>query len=328
MWFCRVLQNLLIPKASLLRLWVLQNTVYINSILGYQTALPTMLALRPSLRLASDLPSAVPGVWHADALGAGQQQVQLTGFARLDEQLPGGGWPVGALSEVLQPMAGLHEWQLVLPALAQATARRLGAVVMVAPPCEPFGRALQAQGLLAERLCLVRADSAKAALWSAEQALRCRDVLAVLAWLPQAQPAALRRLQLAAAQQQQLLWVFRPASAAPQASPALLRLLVQGLALPGDAAAAPGMQVQILKRRGPPLAQGLDLPGCHPRLAQVLLAQADRRRAAQEVASALVASRNALAAQAPGRSRVLPVRVDGAEGRGHALDRAAIALVR
>lgn len=235
---------------------------------------------------------------------------------------------MGALSEVLQPMAGLHEWQLVLPALAQATARRKGAVVVVAPPCEPFCRALQAQGLLAERLCLVWADSAKAALWSAEQALRCRDVLAVLAWLPQAQPAALRRLQLAAAQQQQLLWVFRPASAATQASPALLRLLVQGLAMPGDAAAAPGMQVQILKRRGPPLAQGLDLPGCHPRLAQVLLAQAERRRAAQEVASALVASRNALAAQAPGRSRVLPVRVDGAEGRGHAVDRAAIALVR
>lgn len=225
-----------------------------------------MPAPRPHLRVAFDLPSAVPGVWHADALGAGSQPAQPTGYALLDAQLPGGGWPVGALSEVLQPMAGLHEWQLVLPALAQAAARRVGCVVVVAPPCEPFGPALKEQGLLAERLCVVRADNAKAALWAAEQALRCREVLAVMAWLPQAQSAALRRLQLAAAQQQQLLWVFRPASAAPQASPALLRLQVQGLALPGDAVISPGMQVQILKRRGPPLVQGLDLPGCHPRL--------------------------------------------------------------
>ena len=81
-----------------------------------------MPAPRSSLRVAFDLPSAVPGVWHADALGAGLQSAQPTGFVQLDAQLPGGGWPVGALSEVLQPMAGLHEWQLVLPALAQAYA--------------------------------------------------------------------------------------------------------------------------------------------------------------------------------------------------------------
>ena len=291
-----------------------------------------MPAPRSSLRVAFDLPSAVPGVWHADALGAGLQSAQPTGFALLDAQLPGGGWPVGALSEVLQPMAGLHEWQLVLPALAQAAARRVGAVVVVAPPCEPFGPALQAQGVLAERLCVVRADNAKAALWAAEQALRCRDVLAVMAWLPQAQPAALRRLQLAAAQQQQLLWVFRPVSAAPQASPALLRLQVQGLALPGDAAASPGMQVQILKRRGPPLVQGLDLPGCHPRLAQVLAAQAERRRAAQWTANALVVRRNAtLGLGAPAAAPVRLVQASGIaapERRGHALDRVAVAVVR
>ncbi|ART48518.1 translesion DNA synthesis-associated protein ImuA [Acidovorax carolinensis] len=280
-----------------------------------------MPAPRPFLREVSNLPFAVPGVWHADALGAGLQPAQPTGFAQLDAQLPGGGWPVGALSEVLQPMAGLHEWQLVLPALAQAMARRVGAVVVVAPPCEPFGPALKAQGLSVDRLCVVRADSAKAALWAAEQALRCRDVLAVMAWLPLAQAAALRRLQVAAAQQQQLLWVFRPASAAPQASPALLRLQVQGLALPGDATASPGMQVQILKRRGPHLVQGLDLPGCHPRLAQVLAAQAERRRAAQWIANALVVRRNA----APGLGAS---GMAGPERRGHALDRAAVALVR
>jgi protein ImuA len=77
-------------------------------------------------------------------------------------------------------MAGLHEWQPGLPALAQVVARRVGAVV-VAPPCEPFAPALKAQGLSAECLCLVRADNARAALWAAEQALRCRDVVDVMA---------------------------------------------------------------------------------------------------------------------------------------------------
>ena len=284
-----------------------------------------------SLRIAPDLPSAVPGVWHADALGAGPQAAQPTGHALLDAQLPGGGWPVGALCEVLQPLAGLHEWQLVLPALAQATARRTGAVVAVAPPCEPFGPALKAQGLPPERLCVVRASSARAAFWAAEQALRCHGVLAVMAWLPQAPAAALRRLQLAAAQQQQLLWVFRPVSAAPQASPALLRLQVQGLqvlGLPAGAStsAAPGLQVQILKRRGPPLVQALDLPGCHPRLAQALAAQAERRHAAQVVARAMVARYNAAALG----GQAAPMRPEPAvvalQGRGHALDRIAAAM--
>jgi protein ImuA len=232
------------------------------------------------------------------------------------------------LSEVLQPAVGLHEWQLVLPALAQAVARSAGAVVVVAPPCEPFGPALRAQGLAAERLCVVRADTARAALWAAEQALRCRDVLAVMAWLPQAQSAALRRLQLAAAQHDQLLWVFRPLGVAQQASPALLRLRLEGQALPGDGVAPPGMQVHILKRRGPPLVEGILLPGCHPRLAQVLLAQAERRRAAQVVASAWVAARSAAAAPAPPGGHGAPPGKTGPEGRGHALDRAAMALVR
>lgn len=297
-----------------------------------------MFAQHHSLRVAaSDLPLAVPGVWHADALGAGLWPVQPTGHAVLDAQLPGGGWPVGALCEVLQPLAGGHEWQLVLPALGQATALRPGAVVVVAPPCEPFAAALQAQGLAAQRLCVVRADGA-AALWAAEQALRCPEVLAVMAWLPRVQAAALRRLQLAAAQQRQLLWVFRPVEAAMQASPALLRLQVAGLAMPGGASALPGMQVRILKRRGPPLAKGLDLPGCHPRLAQVLAAQAERRRAAQvDAGSALAAGRLAAATKTLGGLTMPPgwgpsepsdALETKPEGRAHALDRAAIALVR
>lgn len=226
----------------------------------------------------------MPGVWHADAVGAHMQATQPTGYRLLDAELPGNGWPMGAMSEVFQPLAGLHEWQLVLPALVEATAQRAGVVVAVAPPHEPFGPALNTRGLSTRRLCVVQADTALAALWAAEQALRCQEVLAVMAWLPQAQPAALRRLHLAAAQHQQMLWVFRPLSMTHQPSQATLRLLVQAESLPGENGLASSLQVQILKRRGPPLARDLHLPVCHPRLAQVLAAQAQRRSAAQEAA--------------------------------------------
>lgn len=303
----------------------MHNTGYIYSIvLSFSPSFSRMSALRHSLRVAvSDRPFAVSGVWHADELGACQQRVQATGYGALDAQLPGGGWPVGALSEVLQPVAGLHEWQLVTPALAQAVARRAGVVVMVAPPCEPFAPALQARGLPPQRWCVVRSAGA-AALWAAEQALRCPDVLALLAWLPQVQPAALRRLQVSAAQQQQLLWVFRPAEAGRQASPALLRLQVEGAPLSTAAAGAftaPGMRVHILKRRGPPLGQALDLPGCHLPLAQALAAQAARHRTAQAAGP-----QHAVHSPGPAVTGAAPVLPEGREA--HALDRVASAVGR
>jgi protein ImuA len=61
-------------------------------------------------------------------------------------------------------------------------------------------------------------------LWACEQALRCAEVSAVLAWLPRARVGELRRLQLAAAQHESLLFVLRPESVAQSASPARLRL--------------------------------------------------------------------------------------------------------
>lgn len=268
----------------------------------------------PLRSLAASAAPRLAGVWLADQLGtAAMARVQATGHAGLDAQLPGGGWPVGAMTEVLQPAAGLHVWQLVLPALAQATAARPGAVVLVAPPYEPFAPALRAGGLDAARLCRVQTVSAAQALWAAEQALRCRDVQAVLAWLPQAAPESLRRLQLAAAQMRQLLWVFRPARARQQASPAPLRLWVEAV----DGSGGAQIQVQVLKRRGPPMEQPLALPASQAALARVLAASAARgegRRAPQQPARPAV---------------VLPLAAwrDRLPGGGvqHALDRMAVA---
>ena len=210
---------------------------------------------------------AAPGllradVWRADALAVPRAQTLPSGDAALDAQLPGGGWPVGALTELLQAPGAHNEWRLLLPALARSGS---GPVVLVAPPHLPFAPALQAQGLQAHRLLwLGAADSPDtAALWLSEQALRCAAVDAVLAWLPQVRPEQLRRLQWAAAEHHKLLFVLRPEAAQAQASPAVLRLLL-------GVANSAALSVQILKRRGPPLADSLHLAARPAALLRVL----------------------------------------------------------
>ncbi|HXE20869.1 MAG TPA: translesion DNA synthesis-associated protein ImuA [Rhodoferax sp.] len=211
-----------------------------------------------SLSLTS---AALSQVWPAQELARADGAVLSTGYADLDRQLPGGGWPIGAMVELLQAHEYLHVWQLLLPGLVQAASCQVGPVVLVGAPGEPFCPGLRARGLPGERLLWVRADQAAARLWAAEQALRCAQVAAVLAWLPQARSAELRRLQLAAQQQGRLLFVLRGASSRNEASPARLRLLLEG-----DAA----LNVHILKRRGPPLDAAVTLPAHAPRLAALL----------------------------------------------------------
>ena len=72
-----------------------------------------------------------------------------------------------------------------------------------------------------------QARDAAARVWACEQALRCAGVSAVLAWLPQVRPEQLRRLQMAAQNFQQQLFVMRPLAAQQEASPAVLRLALE-----------------------------------------------------------------------------------------------------
>ncbi|GKT20259.1 translesion DNA synthesis-associated protein ImuA [Acidovorax sp. SUPP3334] len=266
----------------------------------------------------------LPGVWQGDALTAQSGRVQSSGHALLDAALPGGGWPLGSMTEVMQPAQGGAEWPLVLPALAQAAAQRGGRVVLVAPPGEPFAPALQAAGLPADRLCRVRplpSPHDKSAAWASEQALRCRDVLAVLAWLPLAPPEALRRLQLAAAQQAALLWVFRPQNHRQQASPAPLRLwVVQGRA-PGT------LQVHVTKRRGPPLMHPVPVCAHGPALFAVLAAvrALKARRFPSDALPPAVSAPPAQRALEPVQPvQSLPQAVVAFQEPVHALDRRAI----
>ncbi len=229
------------------------------------------MALRSVSSLLEDFGDAV---WRADAMAAAASASGLalpSGHAALDAQLPGGGWPVGALCEILQLQNGLQEWRLLLPALrALASVHECRQrVVLVGAPHVPFGPGLQAQGLDAHALLWVKAETPSECLWAAEQALRCAGVAALLVWLPKVRSEHLRRLHMAAHEHARLLWVMRPATAQLESSPAVLRLLVGGPTGQGSAH-DDTLQVQILKRRGPPLVQTLTLSARHARLSVLL----------------------------------------------------------
>ena len=225
-------------------------------------------------------------VWRAGELGGASLQTVATGYASLDQVLPGNGWPKGAMTEVLQPQAGAHEWGLVAPALAavQGASNGMNSIkgqmlVLVGAPHLPFGPALGAQRLDMPRMLCVHgaAGNAPSLLWATREALQCADVAAVLAWLPDARSAHLRRLQIAAHAHNKLLFVFRPLRAQQESSPAPLRLLLEG-AVHEDG----NLLVHVLKRRGPPLAAPVLLDTRPARLSALLAASRERVRRQRE----------------------------------------------
>ena len=207
-------------------------------------------------RVLADLPAADrPALWLADRLAqaaaAPASAVRPTGFAALDAELSGGGWPAAGLTELLLAEPGSAELRLLAPTLAATTPA--GTVLWIAPPCPPYAPALQTLGLAPGRQLIVTPDALADAAWAAEQGLRSGACTAVLWWqrdarLPAAVLAtALRRLHLAAQESACPLFALRPASVRMQASPAPLRLALEPRAH-GELA------VLAFKRRGPAMA--------------------------------------------------------------------------
>src|SRR5262245_42215618 len=178
-----------------------------------------------------------------------------SGYPSLDKQLPGGGWPTGALTEILPAREGIGELQLVLPALAALSwaAKR---TVWLAPPHLPYAPALAAAGVDLAHLAVVRAPGRRDALWAAEQVLRAGCCYALLGWFRRGSYEGQRRLGVAAESRPAWVALFRPGEAAREPSPACLRL-----ALEPDGEA---LSVRILKRRGAPAAAPLRLPVQRP----------------------------------------------------------------
>ena len=60
-----------------------------------------------------------PAIWRGDQYAKVAVESVATGFPELDAQLPGGGWPRAALTELLVNRPGVGELRLLMPALAR-----------------------------------------------------------------------------------------------------------------------------------------------------------------------------------------------------------------
>ena len=161
-------------------------------------------------------------LWRAGRTPMASASGMPTGHAALDALLPQGGWPPAALTELLLPADGVGELALLMPTLARLT-RQGGVVALVAPPYLPYAPAWQQAGVDLRRLEIVDCD-ARGALWAFEQCLRSAACAAVVGWPWQADPQALRRLQVAADSGDCLGFAFRDRKHAGNPSPAALRL--------------------------------------------------------------------------------------------------------
>jgi hypothetical protein len=201
-----------------------------------------------------------PGLWRAgggtdDGITPGIP----TGYPRLDRQLPGGGWPRHALTEILLEQYGAGELKLVMPALARLSrmndglendADREGSgerwLAWIAPPFQPYPPALLQWDIDLARMLIVRPRPGSETLWAAEQALASGTCAAVLLWPRPGDRiidhTASRRLQLAAARGHCQAFLFRTFRSLLQPSAAALRLKIE--------AGMHGTDVGILKSRG------------------------------------------------------------------------------
>jgi hypothetical protein len=210
-----------------------------------------------------------PAIWRGDDCARITDTVS-SGHAALDAVLPGGGWPRGALTELLVERQGIGELRLILPALSRLALEDRW-LAFIAPPYRLYAPSLANSGIDAERLICVHTASSQEQLWAAEQAMRSNACAAVVMWPSQLDEKAARRFQLAA-EEGRCFSVLYGKAGRPRASAAPLRLQLS--------AAKDGLAVEVLKRRGgqvPPLTLPLWRQSPNPRLLPRLLTMVPRR---------------------------------------------------
>lgn len=207
------------------------------------TERPPLSAPARAELLQGELPAAVQAaIWRGDQLGTPTTRVVLTGFPELDRELPGGGWPAHALTELLQPQPGVMEWRLLGPAIRDVASQGKH-VIVVSPPKHPHLPGLRQQGVDERLLVWIQAETPAERLWVTEQLVKANAAGLLISWLPQARQEQIRRLQVCAHSCNSPVFLCRPTTAEHEPSAAPLRLQVRH---------APDweLHVHLLKRKG------------------------------------------------------------------------------
>lgn len=182
--------------------------------------------------------TGIPGLWRGQPLHA-TTAVVSTRIEALDQALLGG-WPVGALTQIVGTSAGLG-FSLLVPALAALSSAGRH-VALICPPYLPYAPALASRGIDLGHLLWVQPPNTADALWAAEQITRSGLFAAVAYWGPGLDGTAERRLQLAADAGHCLAFCCR-STGANEHTYAAVRLAVAPLA-------EAQLQIDVLKCRG------------------------------------------------------------------------------
>ncbi|MBL4851576.1 MAG: translesion DNA synthesis-associated protein ImuA [Gammaproteobacteria bacterium] len=183
----------------------------------------------------------------------GRARSMSSGFDELDEALPTGGWPPGAVVEIMIPAIDIGELRLWLPVIKRMTQEQR--YVMIAnPPYLPYAPILANAGIDLDYIRWLSLDDEQDTLCALEKALRNRECAMALWWpdIPSIRQggglndSAVRRLQAAAREGESLLGLYRITTddrAIRQSTWAALRLQLR-IRQEG------GLDIDVLKARG------------------------------------------------------------------------------
>jgi len=139
-----------------------------------------------------------PVLWRGCDMSGRGDHGQTTGYAQLDDILPGRGWPRNAIVEIVSRQWGMGELQLLVP-LMREVIRQGKWILWISPPYLLNSPALLQAGIDPEQVLVINLDtSCKDALWGMEKALQTESCGLVLAWQNWLPDKVVRRLQLAA----------------------------------------------------------------------------------------------------------------------------------
>lgn len=219
-------------------------------------ALPSASSLSPTQNAVTFAPVPLPAsveaaLWRGSELGGQVAETQSSGYPAVDAVLPGGGWPCGALTEVLVSQFSTVEFRLIAPVLSRLT-KACRTVVLVGPPLAPHPPGLRHDGVDERYVVWVDVDAPRDRLWATEQLVKSGSCGAIVAWLPLVRAEQIRRLQVLAAHCKGPVFLCRPESVAQDSSAAPLRVVAR-------VATDWQITLEVLKRKGPPLVETLKL---------------------------------------------------------------------
>lgn len=151
----------------------------------------------PTPTLIESILNSRNDIWRLGDEKPKNQNIYRSGLKKLDNFLPGGGWPRVGLIEIIVKHYGLGELQLLMPLMGNLTTQDK-LLLWICPPYKICTSTLIKAGIDIEKLLIINSEvQTKDALWAAEQALQTQKFGIVLLWHNDLTRNALHRLLLA-----------------------------------------------------------------------------------------------------------------------------------